>query len=65
MIRKKADVPMPRSKFLEVECRKCKEKSIVFNKAATKIVCDKCGEELALPTGGYTLVLGKVLRVLE
>ena len=56
---------MPRSKFLEVECTKCKEKTIVFDKAATVVNCEKCGKELVVPTGGHANILGKILRVLE
>jgi small subunit ribosomal protein S27e len=61
----KADVPVPKSKFLEVECKKCKEKTIVFSKSSTQINCDNCGEEIALPTGGKAYIVGKVLKTLD
>ena len=54
---------MPRSRFLEVECKSCKEKTIIFNKASTKIVC-KCGEVLTEPSGGKASITGKVTKVL-
>lgn len=54
-----------KSKFLEVECRKCKEITIVFSKPAEQIICKKCGAEIALPTGGQAFIVGKVLRVLD
>lgn len=61
----KAKVPAPKSKFLEVECGKCKEKVIVFSKASTQINCENCGEELVIPTGGQAYITGKILRVLD
>ncbi len=54
---------MPKSKFLEVECKKCKEHHIVFSKSATKVVC-KCGEEIVVPTGGQARIRGKIKKVL-
>lgn len=65
MKKMKAKVPIPRSKFLEVECRKCKEKTIVFSRAAMEINCKNCGEEIVIPTGGHIHIIGKVLRVLD
>lgn len=56
-------VPMPKSKFLEVECKKCGEKHIVFNKSATAVVCE-CGEEIVSPTGGHAQIKGRIKRVL-
>lgn len=61
----KAKVPRPRSRFLEIECNKCKEKVIVFNKASTEVNCDNCGEDIVIPTGGHIYIKGKVLRVLD
>lgn len=56
-------VPKPRSRFLEVECKKCKETHVVFSKSSSKIVCN-CGEELAVPTGGQAMIRGKIKNVL-
>lgn len=61
----KAKVPVPRSKFLEVECMKCKERVIVFSKASTPVICENCGEEVVIPTGGHAYITGKVLKVLD
>ena len=63
-MKKKTDMIGPTSKFLEVECRKCGKKSVIFNKSATLTKCD-CGEELSEPTGGYARIKGKVLKELE
>jgi small subunit ribosomal protein S27e len=45
-------VPAPKSKFLMVLCKKCKNKQIIFDKASTLIKCLKCETELAYPSGG-------------
>ncbi|RLI96749.1 MAG: 30S ribosomal protein S27e [Candidatus Aenigmatarchaeota archaeon] len=59
-------VKYPKSKFLLVECKKCGNKQIVFNKPATLVKCLKCGEEIAVPTGGKVrLINGKILKVLS
>lgn len=58
-------VTMPKSRFLRVLCKKCKNDQVVYNKTATVVKCMKCGEELALPTGGEALIKGKVLEVLS
>jgi small subunit ribosomal protein S27e len=55
----------PTSKFLEVECMKCGEKNVVFNKASSKVACRKCGESIAEPMGGFAMIAGKVLKELE
>ena len=56
--------PQPKSKFLKVVC-KCKNEQIIFNKAASRVKCLVCGNELAEPTGGKSRVKSKVLQVLE
>jgi small subunit ribosomal protein S27e len=57
-------VKLPKSKFLAIQCKKCKNEQIVFSKASTKIKCLKCGEVLVEPTGGEARIKAKVLKVL-
>lgn len=64
MRRTRRIVKMPRSKFLEVECKKCKENHIIFSKSATHTLC-RCGEEIAIPTGGQVRIRGIVKGVLR
>lgn len=59
------EIQMPRSKFLKVTCRKCKNDQIIFNKASTLIKCSKCHAELAIPTGGKVEMIGKVTQELS
>ncbi|MCS7093902.1 MAG: 30S ribosomal protein S27e [Candidatus Aenigmarchaeota archaeon] len=49
---KKNLIDFPRSKFWLVNCKKCKQNQIIFNKASTVVKCLNCGAELAVPTGG-------------
>jgi len=56
---------MPKSHFVRVLCKKCKNDQVIFNKATTAIKCINCGEDLAVSTGGVTLIKGKVLEVLS
>lgn len=58
----KAEVMMPKSKFLKVLCNKCKNEQVVFSKPTTVVKCLKCGEELAVPTGGEAIIKGKILQ---
>ena len=50
----------PKSKFVKVRC-KCKNEQIIFDKAATKVDCIVCGEELAKTTGGKIKITAKVI----
>lgn len=55
---------LPKSKFLRVQCKKCKNKQVIFNKASSVVKCLKCGEVLALPRGGNAEIKAKILDVL-
>ncbi len=56
---------VPESKFLRVQCKKCKNKQIIFNKASSVVKCLKCNEVLALPKGGKAEIKAKILDVLS
>ena len=58
-------VRMPKSKFYRVMCKKCKHDQIIYNKSATAVKCLNCGEEMAIPCGGESIIKGKVLEVLS
>jgi len=58
-------IVMPKSKFLKISCKKCKNDQIVFNKSATLVKCLNCGEELVVPTGGEAIVKGKIIQPLS
>jgi small subunit ribosomal protein S27e len=58
-------IPRPTSRFLKVVCSKCKNEQIIFNKAATRVKCLVCGNELAEPTGGKAKIKAKVIQVFE
>ncbi len=58
-------IQMPRSKFVAVSCRKCKNEQVVFSKASTLVKCLKCEAELVVPTGGDAEIRGKILKQLS
>lgn len=56
---------LPKSKFIYVRCKKCRNEQIIFNKAATRVKCLKCGEVLAIPTGGKAKIKARILETLS
>ncbi|MEM7819110.1 MAG: 30S ribosomal protein S27e [Candidatus Aenigmatarchaeota archaeon] len=58
-------VELPESRFLRIQCKKCKNKQIIFDKASSVVRCLKCGEILALPKGGKAEIKAKILDVLS
>lgn len=57
-------ISMPKSKFIKILCKKCKNEQVIYNKASTVVKCLKCGEELVNPTGGEAHIKGKVIQTL-
>jgi len=53
-----------KSKFLKVECPKCKNEQIIFNKATSDVKCLVCGFDLTEKTGGKAKIKSKVIQVL-
>ncbi len=52
-----------KSKFLKVNCSKCKNEQIIFNKAASRVKCLVCGAELAEPKASKAKIKAKVSQV--
>ena len=61
----KTIVKMPKSKFVRILCKKCKNVQVIFNKSSTVVRCLKCNEILAEPTGGKARIKGKILEELS
>ncbi len=53
----------PSSRFLEVECKNCHNKQIIFNKATSIVKCNNCGKVLATPTSSKSKILTKIVCV--
>jgi len=53
------------SQFLRVKCEDCGNVQIVFDRAASVVLCPVCGATVAKPTGGKAAIRGEVLGVLE
>ena len=62
---KMIELPAPKSRFVKVRCKKCKNEQITFGKAASEIKCLVCSSVLATPSGGKTKFKARVLEVLE
>jgi len=59
-------IEMPRSKFLNVMCKKCKHQQIVFDKPSTEVKCLNCGAILLKPKGGKgEIIEAKVIKELS
>ena len=53
------------SRFVKVKCQKCKNEQNIFGKVSTKVECLVCGEILAEPSGGKSVIHARVLEVLS
>jgi small subunit ribosomal protein S27e len=58
-------IPMPKSRFLKVQCEKCKNEQIIFNKPAMVVKCLVCDTVLAEPTGGVGNIKAKILKIIS
>ena len=58
-------IPKPASKFLRVKCEDCGNEQVVFDRAASVVLCQVCGATLAKPAGGKAAIRGEILGVLE
>jgi small subunit ribosomal protein S27e len=54
----------PKGEFHRVRCE-CKNEQIIFNKAATNVVCLVCDQPLAKSAGGKAKILARTLEVLK
>ena len=62
MKRKDMLTPVPKSKFLRVQCPECGNEQTVFSSVASIVKCTICGKELALPTGGKSKLLSDKVK---
>lgn len=58
-------IPKPSSRFLRVKCEDCGNEQVVFDRAASTVLCAVCGATLAKPMGGKSAIRGDVVGVLE
>jgi small subunit ribosomal protein S27e len=54
----------PKSRFLKVQCLKCKNEQIIYNKSSQDVKCLVCDNILAETTGGMSIIKSKILKVL-
>ena len=53
------------SKFLKVKCKDCENEQVVFNKPATRVVCNVCGSTLVEPTGGIGSLKAEIVAEMQ
>lgn len=58
-------IPMPKSRFVKVQCDKCKNEQIIFNKPSLVVKCLVCENVLAEPTGGVANIKAKILKIIS
>lgn len=51
------------SKFVKVKC-KCGNIQIIFTHTTSKVLCSKCKETVAAPTGGKAAIIGTIVEEL-
>jgi small subunit ribosomal protein S27e len=54
---------MDEKKYVKVKCHKCGNEQMVFGRASTEVKCVKCGEVLAVPTGGKAHIKAEILEL--
>ena len=59
------EINEPKTKFIKVRCKKCKNEQIIFQNASTIIKCLVCNEILANPKGGKAEIKATILEILE
>jgi small subunit ribosomal protein S27e len=50
--------------FVKVRCHNCGNEQIIFTRVATEVKCTKCGEVIAIPTGGKAAIKAEILELL-
>ena len=57
--------PEPNSKFQKVKCMECDEEQIVFSHNTTEVICNSCGNVLAMTKGSKSRIHGKISETSE
>jgi len=56
------DKKISRSKYLAVKCD-CGNEQIIFGNVKSEVKCLMCKKTLAKPTGGKSIIFGKIMKV--
>jgi small subunit ribosomal protein S27e len=54
--------PMPKTKFIKIECPDCGNEQVTFSHASIVVKCNICGRELVRPTGGKAKILTEKIK---
>ena len=53
-------IPTPRSSFQKIKCGECDEEQVVFSHNTTEVICNSCGNVLAMTTGSNSRIHGTI-----
>ena len=53
-------IPTPRSSFRKIKCGECDEEQVVFSHNTTEVICNSCGNVLAMTTGSKSRIHGTI-----
>lgn len=53
-----------KSKFLRVNCPRCRKQKVIFGKAATQVKCDSCNYLLLKTKGGKSKIRAKIKEII-
>ena len=53
-------IPTPKGTFQKIKCGECDEEQIVFSHNTTEVICNSCGNVLAMTSGSKSRLHGKV-----
>ena len=58
-------IPTPKSSFQKIKCGECDEEQVVFSHNTTEVICNSCGNVLAMTTGSKSRIHGKISETSE
>ena len=58
-------IPTPRSTFQKIICAECDEEQVVFSHNTTEVICNSCGNVLAMTKGSKSRIHGKISEASE
>lgn len=61
MKKRHISIPEPTSRFQKVSCEACKEEMVIYSHASNRVMCNFCGNVIAVPTGAKAEIYGEIV----
>jgi len=58
-------IPTPNSRFIEIICKECESKNIIFSHSTSLVNCNSCGNIITKPTGSIAQINGKIVKIVD